>query len=148
LEVQYGQFQPWDCDKRRLSLVNSRKFVAATCEPQVVPSQQGRLTVQPECLLCAVIDPKFLLGKRVGYPPLRGLPDPLVRRRRTAPRPSDKLTCDAHALDQELTDALGQQGQRSLSCCTSKDFQHEVFVPTANTAFHGYTVAARMLLQQ
>jgi hypothetical protein len=40
------------------------------------------------------------------------------------------------------------QGQRSLSCCYSKDFQHEVFAPPATLAFHGYTVAARMLLQQ
>jgi transposase len=40
------------------------------------------------------------------------------------------------------------QGQRSLNCCYSKDFQHEVVAPTATAAFHGYTFAAGMLLQQ
>jgi predicted transposase YbfD/YdcC len=44
--------------------------------------------------------------------------------------------------------AVRSQGQRSLSCCSSKDFQHEVFAPPATTAFHGYTFGARMLLQQ
>ena len=40
------------------------------------------------------------------------------------------------------------QGQRSLNCCASKDFQQEVFAPRATVAFHGYTITARMLLQQ
>ena len=40
------------------------------------------------------------------------------------------------------------QGQRPLTCCSSKDFQHEVVAPPATAAFHGYTLAARMLLQQ
>ena len=39
------------------------------------------------------------------------------------------------------------QGQRSLKCCPSKDFQQEVFVPATTAAFHGDTVAAGMLLQ-
>ena len=44
--------------------------------------------------------------------------------------------------------SLPWQGQRSLNCCPSKDFQQEVVAPTATAAFHGHTVAARMLLQQ
>src|SRR5439155_16594081 len=40
------------------------------------------------------------------------------------------------------------QGQRSLSCCSIKDYQHEVFAPPATAAFHGYTFRSRMLLQQ
>ncbi len=40
------------------------------------------------------------------------------------------------------------QGQRSLNRCSGKDFQHEVFAPTATAAFHSQTVAAGMLLQQ
>ena len=44
-------------------------------------------------------------------------------------------------------DKLGQ-GQRSLNRCSGRDFQHEVFAPTATAAFHSQTVAAGMLLQQ
>src|SRR5208337_3247419 len=40
------------------------------------------------------------------------------------------------------------QGQRSLNRCSGRDFQHEVFAPTATAAFHSQTVAAGMLLQQ
>ena len=40
------------------------------------------------------------------------------------------------------------QGQRSLNHCSGRDFQHEVFAPTATAAFHSQTVAAGMLLQQ
>ena len=38
------------------------------------------------------------------------------------------------------------QGQRPLKRCPGKHFQHEVFVPTATTAFHHDAVLARMLL--
>ncbi|HKM56518.1 MAG TPA: hypothetical protein VJY33_24145, partial [Isosphaeraceae bacterium] len=38
--------------------------------------------------------------------------------------------------------------QRSLNRCSGRDFQHEVFAPTATAAFHSQTVAAGMLLQQ
>jgi len=40
------------------------------------------------------------------------------------------------------------QGQRSLNRCSGRDFQHEVFAPTAPAAFHSQTVAAGMLLQE
>ena len=40
------------------------------------------------------------------------------------------------------------QGQRSLNRCSGRDFQHEVFAPTATAAFPSQTVAAGMLLQQ
>ena len=40
------------------------------------------------------------------------------------------------------------QGQRSLNRCSGRDFQHEVFAPTATAAFHSQTVAAGMLLPQ
>ena len=40
------------------------------------------------------------------------------------------------------------QGQRSLNCCSGRDFQHEVFAPTATAAFPSQTVAAGMLLPQ
>src|SRR5208337_170379 len=40
------------------------------------------------------------------------------------------------------------QGQRSLNRCSGRDFQHEVFAPTATAAFHSQTVAAGILLQQ
>ena len=49
---------------------------------------------------------------------------------------------------EKLDRLLEQQGQRSLSRCYSKDFQHEVFAPPATVAFQSYTFAARMLLQQ
>jgi hypothetical protein len=45
-------------------------------------------------------------------------------------------------------DSLVTQGQRPLTCCSSEDFQHEIVAPPATAAFHGYTFAARMLLQQ
>ena len=40
------------------------------------------------------------------------------------------------------------QGQRSLKRCSGKDFEHELVVPTATTAFHDEAFAAGMLLQQ
>jgi transposase len=40
------------------------------------------------------------------------------------------------------------QGQRTLKFCSRKDFQQEVFVPAAATAFHGEAVATGMLFQQ
>jgi hypothetical protein len=39
------------------------------------------------------------------------------------------------------------QGQLPLRRCTGKDFEHEVLVPTAATAFHGDAFPARMLLE-
>ena len=47
-----------------------------------------------------------------------------------------------------LNPARVAQGQRSLNRCSGRDFQHEVFAPTATAAFHSQTVAAGMLLQQ
>ncbi len=41
-----------------------------------------------------------------------------------------------------------RRARRPLTCCSSKDFQHEVVAPPATAAFHSYTFAARMLLQQ
>lgn len=40
------------------------------------------------------------------------------------------------------------QGQRELSSCASKDFQHVVLVPTARATFHGDAFLTAVLLQQ
>ena len=41
-----------------------------------------------------------------------------------------------------------RQGQRPLKCCSGKDFQQEVFVPTTTATFHGEARAVGMLLQE
>ena len=39
-------------------------------------------------------------------------------------------------------------GPIELSCCSSKDFQHVVFIPAACTAFHGDAFLTSVLLQK
>jgi hypothetical protein len=42
----------------------------------------------------------------------------------------------------------GDQGQRPLNRCSSKDFDQVVFVPTTTSTFHDETGAVGMLLQE
>ena len=99
---------------------------------------------------------------RAGRPPRLAAADvPRFRDRLEAgPTPEDGV-CKLHCQDLRriLEEEFGHgsnaghssgvaQGQRSLNRCSGRDFQHEVFAPTATAAFHSQTVAAGMLLQQ
>ena len=55
---------------------------------------------------------------------------------------------DKRAWFKRRSQLRGGSGPASLNRCSGRDFQHEVFAPTATAAFHSQTVAAGMLLQQ
>ena len=48
----------------------------------------------------------------------------------------------------KLLVTVNDPGPASLKRCSSKDFQHVVFVPTTTAAFHDETCAVGMLLQE
>jgi len=48
----------------------------------------------------------------------------------------------------ECQNRRGEQGQLQLRGCSRKDFEQEVFIPTATAAFHNGTVLAGMLFEQ
>ena len=68
--------------------------------------------------------------------------------------PAQAVSADAEARQAELFEQIGrlkmelEQGQRSLKCCSGKDFHQEVIAPSATTPFHGEAFTARMLLQE
>lgn len=52
------------------------------------------------------------------------------------------------AFSKDENTPFAPQGQRTLSCISSKDFHQEVDAPSGHAAFHDIAILARMLLDQ